>query len=93
MFLRKAESLEKLLDLKEKDVVVAVGSNGKTTFCLNLCEELKKKGKTVIFSTTVKIYPVGEEYGFVDMTYNPGIKSETGERKREVDKDMKKGIR
>ena len=87
MFLRKAESLEKLLDLKEKDVVVAVGSNGKTTFCLNLCEELKKKGKTVIFSTTVKIYPVGEEYGFVDMTYNPGIKSETGERKREVDKD------
>lgn len=81
MFLRKAESLEKLLDLKERDVVVAVGSNGKTTFCLNLCEELKKKGKTVIFSTTVKIFPVGEEYGFVDMTYSPGIKNETGERK------------
>ena len=81
MFLRKAESLEKLLDLKEKDVVVAVGSNGKTTFCLNLCEELKKKGKTVIFSTTVKIFPVDEEYGFVDMTYSPGIKNETEERK------------
>ena len=81
MFLRKSKSLEKLLDLKEKDVVVAVGSNGKTTFCLNLCEELKKRGKTVIFSTTVKIFPVNEEYGFVDMTYSPGIKTETRKRK------------
>ena len=38
MTLEKVESLENLINLKEKDVVVVVGSHGKTTFCLNLCE-------------------------------------------------------
>lgn len=60
--------LKKLMDLRDGDKIVAVGSGGKTTFCLNLCEELKEDGKSVIFTTTTKIYPAGKEYGFIDLT-------------------------
>ena len=60
MFLKKVETLEKLLNLRKKDIVTAVGSNGKTTFCLNLCKELKRKKKTVFLTTTVKILPINK---------------------------------
>ena len=78
MFLKKVETLEKLLNLRKKDIVTAVGSNGKTTFCLNLCKELKLKKKTVFLTTTVKILPINKKYGFVDITI-PNI-----EKKRDV---------
>ena len=58
MFLKKLETLGKLLNLQKKDIVTVVGSNGKTTFCLNLCKELKKKKKIVFLTTTVKILPI-----------------------------------
>ncbi len=75
MFLKKVETLEKLLNLRKKDIVTAVGSNGKTTFCLNLCKELKRKKKNIFFTTTVKILPINKKYGFVDITI-PNIEKE-----------------
>ena len=82
MFLKKVETLEKLMDLRKKDIITAVGSNGKTTFCLNLCNELKRKKKTVFLTTTVKILPINKKYGFADITI-PNI-----EKEREVFSEM-----
>ncbi len=87
MFLKKVETLEKLLNLRKKDIVTAVGSNGKTTFCLNLCKELKLKKKTVFLTTTVKILPINKKYGFVDITI-PNIENEDEEKEREVFSEM-----
>ena len=87
MFLKKVETLEKLLNLRKKDIVTAVGSNGKTTFCLNLCKELKLKKKTVFFTTTVKILPVNKKYEFIDITI-PNTENETEEKKGEVFPEM-----
>lgn len=89
MFLKKVETLEKLLNLRKKDIVTAVGSNGKTTFCLNLCKELKLKKKTVFLTTTVKILPINKKYGFVDITI-PNIENENEdeEKEREVFSEM-----
>lgn len=87
MFLKKVETIEKLLNLRKKDIVTAVGSNGKTTFCLNLCKELKLKKKTVFFTTTVKILPINKKYGFVDITI-PDIENEAEEKEREVFSEM-----
>ena len=87
MFLKKVETLEKLLNLRKKDIVTAVGSNGKTTFCLNLCKELKLKKKTVFLTTTVKILPINKKYDFVDITI-PDIGNETEEKEREVFSEM-----
>ena len=78
MFLKKVETLEKLLNLRKKDIVTAVGSNGKTTFCLNLCKELKRKKKNIFFTTTVKILPVNKKYEFIDITI-PNTENETEE--------------
>mgnify|MGYP003487312536 CR=1 FL=1 len=50
MTLEKVESLENLINLKEKDVVVVVGSHGKTTFCLNLCDIFFSSNFTCIIS-------------------------------------------
>lgn len=61
-------SLKEMLNLKEEDVVVVVGSRGKTTFCLNLCQELQEKEKIVFFTTTTKIYPVDEKLEFINLT-------------------------
>ena len=83
MFLKKVKTLEKLLNLRKKDIITAVGSNGKTTFCLNLCKELKKKEKTVFFTTTVKILPVNKKYEFIDITI-PNTENKTEEKKGEV---------
>lgn len=83
MFLKKVKTLEKLLNLRKKDIITAVGSNGKTTFCLNLCKELKKKEKTVFFTTTVKILPVNKKYEFIDITI-PNTENKTEEKKVEV---------
>ena len=87
MFLKKVETLEKLLNLRKKDIVTAVGSNGKTTFCLNLCKELKRKKKNIFFTTTVKILPINKKYDFVDITI-PDIGNETEEKEREVFSEM-----
>ena len=75
MFLKKLETLGKLLNLQKKDIVTVVGSNGKTTFCLNLCKELKKEKKIVFLTTTVKILPINKKYGFADITI-PNIEKE-----------------
>ena len=82
MFLKKLETLRKLLNLQKKDIVTVVGSNGKTTFCLNLCKELKKEKKIVFLTTTVKILPINKKYGFADITI-PNI-----EKEREVFSEM-----
>ena len=87
MFLKKVETLEKLLNLRKKDIVTAVGSNGKTTFCLNLCKELKRKKKNIFFTTTVKILPVNKKYEFIDITI-PNTENETEEKKGEVFPEM-----
>jgi len=86
MFLKKLETLGKLLNLQKKDIVTVVGSNGKTTFCLNLCKELKKEKKIVFLTTTVKILPINKKYGFVDITI-PNTENET-EKKGEVFPEM-----
>lgn len=83
MFLKKLETLRKLLNLQKKDIVTVVGSNGKTTFCLNLCKELKKEKKIVFLTTTVKILPINKKYGFVDITI-PNIENEAEEKEREI---------
>jgi len=87
MFLKKLETLGKLLNLQKKDIVTVVGSNGKTTFCLNLCKELKKEKKIVFLTTTVKILPINKKYGFVDITI-PNIENETEEKEREIFSEM-----
>lgn len=87
MFLKKLETLGKLLNLQKKDIVTVVGSNGKTTFCLNLCKELKKKEKTVFFTTTVKILPVNKKYEFIDITI-PNTENETEEKRGKVFPEM-----
>ena len=87
MFLKKLETLRKLLNLQKKDIVTVVGSNGKTTFCLNLCKELKKEKKIVFLTTTVKILPINKKYGFVDITI-PNIENETEEKEREIFSEM-----
>ena len=87
MFLKKLETLGKLLNLQKKDIVTVVGSNGKTTFCLNLCKELKKEKKIVFLTTTVKILPINKKYGFVDITI-PDIENEAEEKEREVFSEM-----
>ena len=87
MFLKKVETLEKLMDLRKKDIITAVGSNGKTTFCLNLCKELKKEKKIVFLTTTVKILPINKKYGFVDITI-PNTENETEEKERDVFSEM-----
>ncbi len=76
MTLKKMESLEELLNLDEKDVVTVAGSHGKTTFCLNLCEELQKREKTVFLTTTTKIFPVNKKYGFIALTHTHNFKTE-----------------
>jgi molybdenum hydroxylase accessory protein, ygfJ family len=87
MFLKKLETLRKLLNLQKKDIVTVVGSNGKTTFCLNLCKELKKEKKIVFLTTTVKILPVNKKYEFIDITI-PKAENETEEKKGEVFPEM-----
>ena len=87
MFLKKLETLGKLLNLQKKDIVTVVGSNGKTTFCLNLCKELKKEKKIVFLTTTVKILPINKKYGFADITI-PDIENEAEEKEREIFSEM-----
>lgn len=52
--MEKKDSLKTALELEKNETVVVVGSGGKTTFCLTLCEELKNENK-VFFTTTTKI--------------------------------------
>ena len=47
--------LYKALGLKKNDTVVVTGAGGKTSFCLELCEELKNNNR-IIFTTTTKIF-------------------------------------
>ena len=47
--------LYKALGLKKNDTVVVTGAGGKTSFCLELCEELKSNNR-IIFTTTTKIF-------------------------------------
>ncbi len=49
-------TLSQALAIEEKDVVLVVGSGGKTTLCTNLCAELKTR-LLVFYTTTTKIYP------------------------------------
>ncbi|MGB9839897.1 selenium cofactor biosynthesis protein YqeC [Thermovenabulum sp.] len=54
--------LTEILELKEKEMISAVGGGGKTTLLFNLALELSKVGKKVLLSTTTKIYlPESEE--------------------------------
>lgn len=54
--------LTEILELKEKEMISAVGGGGKTTLLFNLALELSKVGKKVLLSTTTKIYlPEAEE--------------------------------
>ncbi len=48
--------LSDALGIKQKDVVLVVGSGGKTTLCLSLCEELKYK-QIIFYTTTTKMFP------------------------------------
>ena len=51
----KMKYLYKALGLKKNDTVVVTGAGGKTSFCLELCEELKSNNR-IIFTTTTKIF-------------------------------------
>ncbi|MBP6125593.1 MAG: putative selenium-dependent hydroxylase accessory protein YqeC [Leptotrichiaceae bacterium] len=92
MTLEKVESLENLINLKEKDVVVVVGSHGKTTFCLNLCEELEKKEKKTAFTTTVKIFQVDKKYRFYNLTFHIELEKEEKFLKENFDSFLLKKI-
>ena len=52
--MEKQDSLKAALGFRKNETIVVVGSGGKTTFCLELCEELKNENK-VFFTTTTKI--------------------------------------
>jgi probable selenium-dependent hydroxylase accessory protein YqeC len=57
----KIKYLHEALGLKKNETVVVTGAGGKTSFCLELCEELKKNSR-IIFTTTTKIFsPKPEE--------------------------------
>ena len=47
--------LYEALGLEKNDTVVVTGAGGKTSFCLELCEELKDHNR-IIFTTTTKIF-------------------------------------
>ena len=52
--MEKQDSLKAALGFRKNETIVVVGSGGKTTFCLELCEELKNENK-VFFTTNTKI--------------------------------------
>ena len=51
----KMKYLYEVLGLKKNDTVMVTGAGGKTSFCLELCEELKEHNR-IIFTTTTKIF-------------------------------------
>ena len=89
----KSNDYKVLINLKEKDVVVVVGSHGKTTFCLNLCEELEKKEKKTAFTTTVKIFQVDKKYRFYNLTFHIELEKEEKFLKENFDSFLLKKIK
>lgn len=58
--------LLKLLNLKKNSIVSIVGAGGKTTFMFEVAEELRKRHK-VLVTTTTKIYsPLKGQYDFLE---------------------------
>jgi probable selenium-dependent hydroxylase accessory protein YqeC len=57
MLIKKVTILKEALGIRPKEVVSLVGAGGKTTVMFALARELTGKGKTVITSTTTKIFP------------------------------------
>lgn len=51
----KIKHLYEVLNLEKYNTVVVTGAGGKTSFCLELCEELKEHNK-VIFTTSTKMF-------------------------------------
>ncbi len=63
---RRASSLVEALGLKEREMISLVGAGGKTTLMFRLAEELFRKGKRVVTTTTTKILePKSEETDFL----------------------------
>lgn len=54
--LRKVNSLRAVLSLSPREHIALVGAGGKTSLMFALAQELGKKGKRVITSTTTKVY-------------------------------------
>lgn len=59
----KIKYLYEGLGLNKNETIVVTGAGGKTSFCLELCEELKEQSR-IIFTTTTKIFlpKVREKY-------------------------------
>jgi probable selenium-dependent hydroxylase accessory protein YqeC len=57
MRIQAVTTLKEALGIRPKEVVSLVGAGGKTTLMFALARELTQKGKTVITSTTTKIFP------------------------------------
>ena len=57
MLIKKATTLKDAVGIRPKEVVSLVGAGGKTTVMFALARELTGKGKSVITSTTTKIFP------------------------------------
>jgi probable selenium-dependent hydroxylase accessory protein YqeC len=57
MLIKKATTLKEALEIRPKEVVSLVGAGGKTNLMFALARELTQQGKTVITSTTTKIFP------------------------------------
>ena len=51
----KIKYLWEAAGLRKNDTLVVTGAGGKTSLCLELCEELKEKSR-IIFTTTTKIF-------------------------------------
>ncbi|UCH07588.1 MAG: putative selenium-dependent hydroxylase accessory protein YqeC [Deltaproteobacteria bacterium] len=57
MPIKAVTTLREALGIHPKEVISLVGAGGKTTLMFALTRELAQKGKTVITSTTTKIFP------------------------------------
>lgn len=51
--------LTEALGLQDGGVLAVVGGGGKTTLCLRLLSDLMREGRSVLFTTTTKIFPPG----------------------------------
>lgn len=59
--------LNKILDLNSGDLVSIVGAGGKTSLMFTLAEELRKKHKLLVTTTTKIFVPGEEQYDFIEL--------------------------
>lgn len=59
------DSLSTLLEITNKDIVTLIGAGGKTSTMFYLAEELTKQNKSVLITTTTKMFPPDKKYKLI----------------------------